>query len=355
MCYAGETVVFENCVFSGDVYGAHFDGGANDVVFKNCTFSGFNAFGAEITLITFDGCTFQANGKSGYNGVNLWGSTNMINTEFIFDGTVSYEWVDCVSSDKTYEFTGCTINNGNFLNETYVSAASIIKVDGTAYDLSNSTFIATAEELVAFANDVNVNKNSFSGKTVYLMDDIDLANVAWTPVGQTGATQFIGTFDGQEHTISNLNIDATAQTGANYSSGLFGWLNAAVVKNVKIDGASVKGNHNVGVIAGYLETAGCTIENCHVAKAVVECHVANNDANGDKCGVIVGHAGNAGVAVKDCTASDSTVSAGRDAGQIAGAAKTENVTGCSATNVTVTANGEGTGANVRDEVIGRVL
>ena len=26
-CYAGETVVFENCVFDGDVYGAHFDGG----------------------------------------------------------------------------------------------------------------------------------------------------------------------------------------------------------------------------------------------------------------------------------------------------------------------------------------
>jgi hypothetical protein len=26
-CYAGETVVFENCVFSRDVYGVHFDGG----------------------------------------------------------------------------------------------------------------------------------------------------------------------------------------------------------------------------------------------------------------------------------------------------------------------------------------
>lgn len=358
-CYAGETVVFENCVFSGSTYGVHFDGGANDVLFKNCTFSGFNAFPAAVTMITFDGCKFVANGKSGYNGANLWGSARMINTEFTFDGTATTEWVDCISPEKTYEFTNCTLNGGSIMDRDYIRSRNDdtdITIDGVCYpNYMTATFISTAEELVAFANDVNVNKNSFSGKTVYLMDDIDLANVAWTPVGQTGATQFMGTFDGQEHTISDLNIDATAQTGANYSSGLFGWLNAAVVKDVKIDGASVKGNHNVGVIAGYLETAGCTIENCHVAKAVVECHVANDDANGDKCGVIVGHAGNAGVAVKDCTASDSTVSAGRDAGQIVGAAKAENVTGCSATNVTVTANGEGTGANVRDEVIGRVL
>jgi hypothetical protein len=165
----------------------------------------------------------------------------------------------------------------------------------------------------------------------------------------------VGTFDGQDKTISNLNIDATAQIGGNYSTGIFGWLNAATVKNINVNVASVKGNHNVGVIAGYLETSGCTIENCHVTGAAVECHVANSDANGDKCGVIVGHAGNAGVVVKDCSATDSTISAGRDAGQIAGAAKTDNVTGCTATNVTVVANGEGTGANIRNEVIGRVL
>ena len=201
----------------------------------------------------------------------------------------------------------------------------------------------------------NVNKNSFSGKTVILAANVDLAGISWVPVGQTGATQFLGTFDGQGNTISNLNIDSQAQTGANYSSGLFGWLNKATVKNVNVNGATVKGNHNVGVIAGYMETAGCTIENCNVSGAAVECHVANDAANGDKCGVIVGFAGNAGTIVSNCTAANSTVSAGRDAGQIAGAAKEANVTSCSATNVTVTANGEGTGKNIRNEVIGRIL
>lgn len=108
-CYAGETVEFENCVFSGDLYGVHFDGGANDLIFKNCTFSGFNALGSAVTLVTMEGCTFKSNGKSGYNGINLWGSAKIINTEFTFDGTVT-EWIDMCGDNKTCEFTGCTVN-----------------------------------------------------------------------------------------------------------------------------------------------------------------------------------------------------------------------------------------------------
>jgi hypothetical protein len=191
--------------------------------------------------------------------------------------------------------------------------------------------------------------------TVFLTADIDLNNAAWTPIGQTGATQFMGTFEGNGHTISNLTIDSSAQTGANYSSGIFGWLNKATVKNLTVKNATVTGNHNVGVIAGYMETSGCTISNCHVVGATVVANHANDDACGDKVGVIVGHAGNAGVKVENCSAKDCTVTAGRDAGQIAGAARSANVVGCSAENVTVAANGQCTGANIRNEIIGRVL
>ncbi|MBE5786723.1 MAG: hypothetical protein E7324_04200 [Clostridiales bacterium] len=111
-CYAGETVVFENCVFSGSTYGIHFDGGSNDVVFKNCTFSGFNAMGGAITKLTLDGCTFKANGKSGYNGINLWGDTDLINCTFVFDGTAGTEWVDLCNDNKTVTFTNCVVSNG---------------------------------------------------------------------------------------------------------------------------------------------------------------------------------------------------------------------------------------------------
>ena len=109
-CYAGETVVFEECVFSGSVYGVHFDGGANDIIFKNCTLSGFNGLGGEVTNLTFEGCTFVGNGKSGYNGANLWGNTKLINCEFTFDGTTTNEWIDCIDASKSYEITNCTVN-----------------------------------------------------------------------------------------------------------------------------------------------------------------------------------------------------------------------------------------------------
>ena len=227
----------------------------------------------------------------------------------------------------------------------------------TRVNVITATAITTAEDLVAFAKDVNENGNSYAGKTVMLMNDIDLNNVAWTPIGQTGGdsakTYFQGTFDGNGKTISNLNVSVwDSNEGKNYASGLFGFIDvaSATIKNLTVDNAKVVGHHWAGVIAGYLTG---DIVNCHVINANVTCKHANDEACGDKAGVIVGYI-NAGT-VKNCTATKCTVTAGRDAGQIVGAAKTEQVTGCSATDVTVTATGDCTGANVRNDVIGRVL
>ncbi len=108
---AGETVVFENCVFDGADRGAHFDDGANDVIFKHCTFSGFNAFGAAITKLTLEDCTFKPNGKSKYNGLNLYGNTEVKDCTFVFDGTAS-EWIDLEGDNVTVEFTNCVVTDG---------------------------------------------------------------------------------------------------------------------------------------------------------------------------------------------------------------------------------------------------
>lgn len=108
-CYAGETCVFENCVFDGVVYGVHFDGGENDATFRNCTFSGFNTFGHAITLLTLENCNFKSNGKSDYNGVNLWGNTNLVGTKFYFDGQAANEWISAASADIEISFTDCEI------------------------------------------------------------------------------------------------------------------------------------------------------------------------------------------------------------------------------------------------------
>lgn len=131
MCYAGETVVFENCVFDGSVYGVHFDGGANEIIFKNCTISGFNATAAAIEKVTFEGCTFVANGKSNYNGVNSWGSTDYINCTFVFDGTAGNEWVHLRTAGKTMTFTNCVVVGGGQLTD-YIEKpdGGIVIIDG---------------------------------------------------------------------------------------------------------------------------------------------------------------------------------------------------------------------------------
>ncbi len=123
--YAGETVVFENCNFDGSTYGVHFDGGAGDVIFKNCTLSGFNTFGSALTKLTFDGCTFKASGRSSYNGVNLWGDTDLIDCTFVFDGKASNEWVDLCGDNKTVEFTNCVIVGANG-TEVDIETAGIV-------------------------------------------------------------------------------------------------------------------------------------------------------------------------------------------------------------------------------------
>ncbi len=236
--------------------------------------------------------------------------------------------------------------------------------DGTASEelrkeLGESTestiTISTAEELKAFADAVNIDGKTFAGKTIELANDIDLKWMPWTPIGQTANAEFKGVFDGKEHSIKNLNINNTSEE-EHASTGLFGWIEShgdegVTVKNLTIDGATVKGHHYVGAVVGYVYG---TIENCHVINAKISNTAVNDKANGDKTGTIAGYVGE-DATIKNCTAKDSTVSTGRDGGQIVGAAKESRVTGCSATNVTVTANGTSTGANVRNEVIGRIL
>lgn len=140
-CYSGKgdnTIVFEECVFSGSLYGIHFDGGEKPVIFRNCTISGFNALSSAIELVTFEGCKFVGNGKSGYNGANLWGSAKLVNCEFTFDGTTGTEWIDFIGgANKTYEVENCTVNGAPYTPDNYKSYPDIfsrnnvtIKING---------------------------------------------------------------------------------------------------------------------------------------------------------------------------------------------------------------------------------
>ncbi len=260
------------------------------------------------------------------------------------------QFTNCTANDKF--FTGAISGSRlwNVKDNTNLKTKVTID-DKLVYANGVVMAISSAAQLKAFADYVNSAAGSVKGD-FSLEADIDLDGVSWTPVGQTGQGQFGGTFDGKNHTISNLTINNTAETG-NQATGFFGWLAYATVKDLNISTATVAGHHNVGVIAGYLE--GSSIDGCTVSGAEVSCTHVNDDADGDKCGGIVGFAGNADTSVSNCIVSNTTINAGRDAGQVAGAAKTANIIDCTANNVTVLSNGGSTGANIRNELIGREL
>ncbi len=351
---------FVNCTFVNKDDYAVWTWGAKNVTFTNCTFqSGGKALlvycdtnTENFTVnVMVDGCAFYDDDTLNTVKAAVETGANPKSTTTVYNITIKDTTIEGFALNNEGTPTGtCAYGNKNSMGADYLKVTMTNVTEG---DL----IIATADDMFAFAAAVN-GGDSMVGKTVILLNDIDLDNKAWTPVGQTGATQFGGTFDGNGYTIKNLNVDSSAETGGNYSSGLFGWIERKgsdanylmAVKNLTVKGATVTGNHNVAVIAGYLIG---TIDNCHVEDATVVCTHANNDACGDKAGTIAGIAAETNAVIKNCTAKNSTVTAGRDAGQIVGACLVGKVENCSADNVTVSVKGDCTGANINNALIGR--
>ena len=100
-------------------------------------------------------------------------------------------------------------------------------------------------------------------KNYILMADLDLAGVQWEPIG-TEEQPFSGVFDGNGHTIHNLEIQQLSQ--ADYV-GFFGYC-TGTIKNLNLKGGSVASTvacDYLGSIAGFADT----IENCTSSCAVV--------------------------------------------------------------------------------------
>ena len=351
--FEGEAAEFTNCTFisnEASVYAAWVSNGTAS--FANCTFTGTRGlkthedYGTEVKSIVVDGCTFM--NISEKPGIAI-GTLNADTAVTVKNST----FIGVQAGDQglyIYE-TDTDVTTFNF-TETKNTVAKATDLD---IDETNKTVkIDSAEELILFANTVNAGGKTYAGYTVTLEADIDLANKPWTPIGQTGATEFKGVFDGNGKTIKNLYVDNSAYTDGHTSSGLFGWAESGVtIQNVTVDGATVKGNHNVAVIVGY--TYSSKVINCHVKNATVVCTHANGDACGDKAGAIVGYAGDES-RFTDCSATDCTITAGRDAGQLIGTGYNKSVSGCTATNVVVSATGDcNREGNINNAVIGRVI
>lgn len=133
--------------------------------------------------------------------------------------------------------------------------------------------ITKESELRWFANEVSVKgQTSISAILVY---DITLDKTTpWTPIG-TFSNQFEGTFNGNNKTISGLNINASTTDNV----GLFGYIGKnGTVKNVTVADSYVSGNSCVGGVCGYNE--GGIVTGCHNSGKVT----GNGYCTGGVCG-----------------------------------------------------------------------
>ena len=286
--------------------------------------------------------------------------------------------IDIYNNNNTFSLTGTAISpiRYGFGNPVYFTENGDLVDLPVIDDIEKTVQISSASAMSAFAVMVN-NGETFENYTVTLHADIDLNNVAWTPIGPNGdgENKFMGTFDGRNHTISNLKV---TQEAGYHAAGLFGALNGTV-KNLIIDGATienlssgpstvngtavvagsiypsglidkvtvknatVQGNRYLGGISGYVYGS---ITNCSVETITLVATPDNLTGvydNGDKVGGIVGYIvkdGSKGT-VENCTVKKATIQGYRDIGGIAGCANSIKdqevvINGCSVSDITLT-------------------
>ena len=243
------------------------------------------------------------------------------------------------STLATFKLADFSMNSDNTMYTTTLAETGDEADSYTTTRLENTdtiTYIYDAADLVAFRNAVNAG-NSYAGKTVYLMDDIDLSTVcsstlgSWSPI-----STFSGTFNGNYHVISNLYIN----TSSSMWSGLFSSVSTTgTVQNLIMQNAIVYSTYYIGG-AGASGTAAIVGNN---SGKVINCGVSGKvdarqttSVSGDRIVIIGGIVGNNNGTIQNCynkaaisglTHTSNNVNNTR-AGGIAGACSAGQVTNC---------------------------
>ncbi len=250
------------------------------------------------------------------------------------------------------------VDNASAINEVKFDGGIIASTEGQTIPEGKKTgesateiTIATTSELESFRDQVNAG-TTFEGYTIKLTNDIRL-NDGWTPIGafarnaRKNSTEvpygintklsFAGTFDGGEHTISNLNTTGfdvnnhPAMLGTNsttymgreeFAYGLFGVItgkdNPVVIKGLTISAPQINitGNQDsavfgdsVAALVGYI-SGSATINNVKVVGGNVTAH--------DAVGGIVGRIYDVGAVVITNCESSATLTANCKVGGIVG-------------------------------------
>ncbi|MCG8400745.1 MAG: hypothetical protein MJA84_04020, partial [Firmicutes bacterium] len=233
--------------------------------------------------------------------------------------------------------------------------------EGFADDGSGDVTVSSAEGLAWLAvltNGLNGQEaDTFEGKTVTLLNDIDLSGKLWTSIGKykdkhigrgnfdiIHDTPFKGTFDGGNNTIEGLDINIIIDEDIDvrvFNTGLFGKLaENGSIRDLTISGATISGDSHIGAVAGAIENG--VIENVNTSDcsitargsraggiaglslgfvSISNCNISglNISAASGEAGGIIGCVQGIGNVISSCTVSGSQVETdGEKAGGIVG-------------------------------------
>ena len=260
------TLNVDNCVLESTyipvrVFNSGHD--MNNVTIKNTALKGKYCFWVQnYTEADFSDLTQYPNGAAPQHALlNL----DIYNTKGADSNNNTFEFTNDKKAPVLYGFTDAVYFDQygvEIVELKPVKDANDNILEGIGTD-PEGNYVVTADEGLTSLGTLVAEGETFAGKTVKLSTDIDLlqldANsepVCFVPIGSyRGGQAFSGTFDGQNHTIKNLNQNTWAlDCGYYYTNlgmGLFSLVENATIKDLKIDNANLSGESAIcGVVAG---------------------------------------------------------------------------------------------------------
>ncbi|MFZ1615953.1 MAG: T9SS type A sorting domain-containing protein [Flavobacteriales bacterium] len=126
------------------------------------------------------------------------------------------------------------------------------------YNATDSEFSITTPEELAGLSTLVAGGNNFSGKTINIANDLDLAANLWSPIGPDYTLPFSGSVNGNDHVISNLFV---VIPGGDWI-GLFGMCTNSSISNIQLEDPYIRASDTAGSLVGNFST-NSTMTDCH--------------------------------------------------------------------------------------------
>ena len=217
--------------------GLYFNKSLND--FSGIGNDSFNF--ADVTSFAVNGKTTDDLQKKNTYIYYVTNSSNIVYWDKVWN-CVDGQYPTLIFSNK---FDDVTLEDGGIVTNPDVEDPEITNPENSG---SNTVIITNKDELLThFQAGNNVDGNKVTGKFI-INADIDLGGINWLPV------DFVGTINGNNHTISNFKvIDYNINVGSDYR-GVFYRLSSSTIKNITFSNVKFLNEKadGVGVVVGYV-------------------------------------------------------------------------------------------------------